>query len=316
MKKTKNDLQQLSLLLINRLDSVLANLFPNKPIVTNGGQIRIGSKGSISIQRNSNHLVWHCFETGEGGDIFKLIQHSLSCDFKSAVAWAKSIVGGLKPVLEPVNKKEVRDKYKNNKLYKVSMARSLWKSSNAPKNTIAESYLKNRGINITLPETIRFHDNIINPTTGMYHPSLVAAIQDIAGKITAIQTISLNPHNGEKITGKGIRSKSFKGAIKGAAIRLSPLSDKLVITEGLEDALSILQCCPDLTVWSGLGGNIRTVQIPIKIRNVVIAADNDEAGGKLAEKLKERLLNEGRFVSIIKPPFGCKDFNECLKKVY
>ncbi len=45
---------------------------------------------------------------------------------------------------------------------------------------------------------------------------------------------------------------------------------------------------------------------------VIIAADNDVAGKANATKLYERLKKEGKEVSIIFPPKGFKDFNDCL----
>ena len=47
-----------------------------------------------------------------------------------------------------------------------------------------------------------------------------------------------------------------------------------------------------------------------RVKTVILALDNDEAGKNASEKLKAKLIDEGFTVKVISPP--CKDWNEYL----
>lgn len=181
-----------------------------------------------------------------------------------------------------------------------------------PQGTLAETYLSNRGITLPLPASIRFLPRAWNHITQSNHPALIACVQDAHGKITGVQCIYLT-ETGHKISGDKVEAKLSRGIISGAAVRLSPLLHSLVLCEGLEDGLSILQSCPDYCVWACLGtSNLMAVQIPDAATDVVIASDNDVAGKEAARKLATRLIGGGKQVRLALPPLG-KDFNEALK---
>jgi DNA primase len=57
---------------------------------------------------------------------------------------------------------------------------------------------------------------------------------------------------------------------------------------------------------------LRSVELPAAVREVVIAADNDEPGEKAARDAAQRFLAEGRCVKIARPSKG-KDFNDVLR---
>ena len=86
-----------------------------------------------------------------------------------------------------------------------------------------------------------------------------------------------------------------------------------MLTEGVEDALTI-HVVTGATVWATLGaGNFATVQIPPSVREIVLAIDADDAGRKAAANAADRFAREGRRCLIAEPP-GAKDFNDILKQ--
>ncbi len=103
------------------------------------------------------------------------------------------------------------------------------------------------------------------------------------------------------------------GSLAGGAVRLAPkLADIVVLTEGIEDGLSIAQAT-GLIAWAVLGtSGLRTVRLPDAVREVVIAADNDEPGEAAARDAAQRFLAEGRRVKIARPS-KAKDFNDVLR---
>jgi len=105
------------------------------------------------------------------------------------------------------------------------------------------------------------------------------------------------------------------GHLHGGAVRLAAATETLVLCEGIEDGLTLLQATA-LPVWATLGtAGLAAVLLPETVRTVLIAADNDanNAGVLAAEKLAARLKKENRRVVAYKPA-GAKDFNDLVRK--
>jgi putative DNA primase/helicase len=93
----------------------------------------------------------------------------------------------------------------------------------------------------------------------------------------------------------------FPGAMNGAAVRLFPAKNSLCITEGIETALAVRCMRPSFPVWATLtAGGMKELRLPAEICDVHIFADHDEsgAGREAALYLKDRLLKEGRQVTV------------------
>jgi putative DNA primase/helicase len=172
-------------------------------------------------------------------------------------------------------------------------------------------YFANRGIVLpTPPDDIRFHAHMLHPATKRNHPCMVALFRDVEGKPQAIHRTYLTSE-GYKLAGEGINPKLMLGSSKGCAIRLSPLSESIGLTEGIENALSVT-LMTGVPCWAGgSASGFFNVQLPDRVREVVIFRDNDTAGIRAAEHARTRFEQEGRRTRIIEPQ-GYKDFNEML----
>jgi hypothetical protein len=163
-------------------------------------------------------------------------------------------------------------------------------------------------------KNLMFAEHVYNFTAERYLPALIARMQNVKGEMTAVLATFLDPSTGNKITGDGIKSRLIFGSCRGGAIRLTEATDKLALCEGIEDGLSIMQYVPDWSVWvTGGTSNLRAVQVPDHVREVMICADGDEAGKNAARELWQRLVSEGKHVRIAIPPKGFKDFNDLLR---
>ena len=106
--------------------------------------------------------------------------------------------------------------------------------------------------------------------------------------------------------------KKMLGPVAGGAARLAPHGPTLVVAEGIETAMTILQET-EYPVWAALSkGGIENLVLPGDVAEVIIAADHDEPGLAAANKAARKWTAAGRKVRIAKPPIEGWDFNDQL----
>ena len=102
------------------------------------------------------------------------------------------------------------------------------------------------------------------------------------------------------------------GPISGSAVRLAPTTDRVCLTEGVEDALALMQIMRT-PAWCLLGkGGFKTVELSESIRTVILAPDGDKAGQDVIPAATDRLVSQGREVWSIPLPAGL-DWNDILE---
>ena len=306
--------QQLTL----RLESIVRELFPGKPISIHPHEIRVGNKNSLKISRvGSKAGSWNSFEEDEGGDIFKLVKFALKSDYAEVFAWCKARVSI--PDAQPVTPHIAKQPKTACPKKRADAAKKLWNACQPIQNTLAETYLRKRGITVELPDSLRFHPELpyfrsYNSNVKQFerhHPALIGKVQNSGGEVTAVHAVYLDAQGNKMTTEKP--PKLSKGSIKGNGVYLGKPQHHAYIAEGIEDALSIYQIFKGAFIIAALGtGNLRQITFPECVKRVSIARDNDEAGIRAAEELKQRLDREGYIVNILRPPQG-KDFNDYLQ---
>jgi phage/plasmid primase-like uncharacterized protein len=138
----------------------------------------------------------------------------------------------------------------------------------------------------------------------------MAAVQDPDGTLVAIHRIYLHGCDKAPIE----KPKMSLGPIAGAAVRLAPAADGMLIGEGIEDVLTVM-AATGRPGWATLGnGNMSELVLPPEVRSLIILADNDPPGLRSAYQAAERWAREGRQVRISRPPAGVKDFNDLMKE--
>ena len=194
---------------------------------------------------------------------------------------------------------------------KIEFAKRVWAESQPAVGTPVETYLASRGITIPPPPTLRYHPNLKHGPTGLLLSGMVAAVTAWPEReVNAVHRTFLMADGSKKA--QVLNPKLMLGPCSGAAVRLAPAGDELVLAEGIETALSILQATGTPT-WACLStSGLKTVLLPPEVKTVTIAADGDSAGEKAAEEAASRLYREGRKVKIARPPDGF-DFNDILR---
>ena len=108
--------------------------------------------------------------------------------------------------------------------------------------------------------------------------------------------------------GPGFAHAGLGGA---RAVRLGTFAEVLMVGEGIETCLAVMQAT-GRPAWAALStSGLRALDLPQQVREVVVLADGDEPGEAAARNCACRWKREGRSVRIARSPRGC-DFNDLL----
>jgi len=108
------------------------------------------------------------------------------------------------------------------------------------------------------------------------------------------------------------QNKMMLGPAKGGAVRLAQVGATLVVCEGVETALSVMEAT-GLPAWAALSaGGIEGLVLPDLplAAEVVIGADHDETGIASTNRAAETWTGQGRLVRIALPTEPGNDFND------
>jgi DNA primase len=184
-------------------------------------------------------------------------------------------------------------------------ARTIWRGAQPARGTLAEHYLRSRGLTLPIPESIRFK-RLHYGKRGHEHPCLIAAVASPDNRLCGIQRTYLNADGTGKLDVE--KPKLSLGRVKGGAIRLSPAARSMIVCEGLEDGLTLMQEL-GRTVWVGAGaGFLSAMQFPFGTEAVAIGGDADEPGRREARKAADAFAARGIKARTFFP-IEAKDFN-------
>jgi hypothetical protein len=107
------------------------------------------------------------------------------------------------------------------------------------------------------------------------------------------------------------RQKMMLGPCHGGAVRLAVPGRVLMVGEGIETCLAVMQQTGQ-SAWAALStSGLRTLALPQDVREVIVLADGDDPGEAAALDCALRWKREGRRVHIARPPRGM-DFNDMI----
>src|SRR6266568_1392144 len=123
---------------------------------------------------------------------------------------------------------------------RTEMALRIWAETRRPAvGTLVEEYLRTRGITNPPPDMLSLHTGIRH-RSGEVWPAMVALVtRGTDGEPIGIHRTFLSRHSGAKAP--VTPQKMMLGPCRGGAVRLGPVSDRLMIAEGIETALSAIQ---------------------------------------------------------------------------
>jgi len=195
---------------------------------------------------------------------------------------------------------------------------ALWRRAGAIGGSLAERYLRGRGITIPLPPTLRYLI-LKHPGTGLPLPCMVAAVTDraAASPVAAHRTwTKLDGTAKAPVTSP----RMLLGSPGSGAIRLAPAGDTLGLAEGIETGLSAMQLFA-IPVWCAINDTrLPALELPAEAERIVIFADHDRVdpkqgfspGLQWAERAARIYRAQGRTVAIKAPDGEGQDWNDML----
>jgi hypothetical protein len=140
-------------------------------------------------------------------------------------------------------------------------------------------------------------------------PALIAAVTDLAGRITGAHRTWLDPSGNDKAPLDTPRRAM--GHLLGHGVRFGIATDVMAAGEGLETMLSLRSALAHLPGLAALSANhLSAVLFPAALRRLYVARDRDPAGDLAVVALTERAHSAGIEVFSLTPALG--DFNEDL----
>ena len=292
---------------------------------------------SLSVDREKG--LYHCFGCGESGDVVDLVEKMKGLGFREALEYLMR--HATHPQRETRKKEPAKETPKAREPetpattvvhpdFTLTTVTDYYHKRLA-ENKDAQEYLLQRGIRA--PEFYRRYKigfahgglssilsngqkghlknlGIIGEKGGEhFYRCITVPIFDEAGQTVGLYGRKIDPNAKIKhlyLPGKhhGIFNRTASG-----------MFDEIILTESIIDALSLIELgFPNVQALYGLNGFTEehlALLTADRVKTVVLGFDNDEAGRKGAEKLKEQLVSEGFAVKLVFPPSG-KDWNEYL----
>ena len=253
-----------------------------------------------------------CNQCGGGADGFAVLMWANGWTFPEALEAVKSyldldigVMSEPRPQIRTVTSKDWT-------LVQKKLER-IWKEAGLGASRLRE-YFEYRGLPMTPPNTLRIHPSLEYWYDGESHgkfPCMVARIiknDELAGIHRTFLDLDTP---GKAPVPKPKLSKKCLDSMTGGCIRLFEFNQEkpLGLCEGIETALAVHQMT-DYPVWACVSSTMmEKVQLPNNIKSVIIAADKDRSGDgqESAEKLAQRLADEGREVKVSLPPVEIPD---------
>lgn len=339
--------------LTDRLDQLLSAYAPGCVIYQGAAYPFPASKadrGSCRVNlTGSRRGSWFRFSASIGGGSVELLAYLLTGNpkaYREAFAEARRFLGITRDepdraeliarekasAAEQARREQEARKDRAAKERKRDSAQSVWDNSGVMDLTLGEDYLcETRRIPKSAsgwPPQLRFHEGLLHPN-GEVYPCIIARVDDVAGMLTSIWRIFLDPLTGDKADVPN--SKMGLGPSAGGACRLGGSAKRIGIAEGVETAI----CAAAITgyrmpIWAALStSGMVGIELPLEVEKVSIFPDGDRMirrmgnefvpdarppGIRAAYELAGRLTQQGIKNVVNVPPFEA-DYADVLKSM-
>lgn len=250
---------------------------------------------------------WTDAHTGEHGDLLDLIAANRRlASLRDTLDEARDFLRMPRPEVKP-DRQPVP-------VGSPAAARRLWAMGKPLPGTIAETYIRKRGITAPLIDVpLRFHPRCYyrdDGGTDQTWPALLAAVTDADGAITGVHRTWLDPAGGKAPVATPRRAM---GSLLGNGVRFGRAEEIVAVGEGLETILSLRCVLPNLPMVAALStAHLGAFDPSPGLCRLYIAVDRDEAGKLAADRLSARAEARGIEAIQLQPTRG--DFNDDIRE--
>ncbi len=268
---------------------------------------------------------YHCFGCGAHGDIIGFVKEIEGVDFAEAV---NRLEGDAPPIpARQVDRREANRREAAERKRRIRAAREMWRRSERDiRGTQVERYLESRGLRRPRkgwPASLRYAPRLPylergDADDGTAWPCMVAAVQKGRGARAPIVAVHRTYLTADGSAKAPVRSpKKMLGPISGGAVRFAAPGPRLLVGEGIETALSVVQAMPRRRIWAaGSLGNMVGQLLPPEVKMVTLLMDSDMKDARISLETAEKAARvygaQGIQVRAAWPESGM-DFNDMLR---
>jgi DNA primase len=264
-----------------------------------------------SFKVHAEQQTFHCFGCGAHGDVLDFLEGVEGLGKAAAIARLVELSGSsvTSPAPPRVPRRDPMPT-DNGSAANRELAQQIWRETEVIRDPLALSYLGDRRkIDTWDDDRLRWHPHCPwrDEETGelLRVGAIIAPVVDhVTGHICAIWRI--RPVLQGPVQRRGL------GPTKGNAARLAwAPGPRLIVAEGVEDALAATKLF-GLPAWAALSaGNMGALVLPERLSEVLVLADHDANGAGLAgaHALARRLKAGGRWAGV-RWPTSRKDVND------
>ena len=282
---------------------------PNRKM-SSRDELRFGTKGSMSVDLGKG--TWFDHEAGVGGGVLDLIRRERRCTVKDALSFLESI-GEAIPIVRDV-KTERAPRFDLREA-----AVKVWRECQPIGGTLAERYLRSRGLTLALPDdAMRFHPRCPfgkdDDGRQIYLPAMVCLMRSaVTGEGLGVHRTAIDPVSARKL------GRKMLGPCEGGAVMLGGLpgvDGELGVCEGIETGLAIVEA-GHFPIWAmGAAGKVARLPIIYGVRKMTTWIDYDDAGISAAAECERRWQQAGIAVARMRPSQPGWDFLDELTALY
>jgi hypothetical protein len=261
---------------------------------------------------------WTDAATGEHGDLLDVIRETCGLvDFADVARETRAFLSLPQP--EP-QASERRRTIQPAPTGSPEAARRLFAMSRPIHGTLAETYLRRRGITaLHGTGSLRFHPRCYyrpddHAATEAW-PAMIAAVSDLDGRLTGAHRTWLDPEGFDSIRlGKAPidTPRRAMGDLLGYAVRFGVAGEVMAAGEGIETMLSLRMALPGMPMVAALSAaHLSAILFANTLRRLYIARDDDPAGDGAMATLIERASDDGIEAIVLSPRLA--DFNDDLR---
>lgn len=260
-------------------------------------------KDRFRFDNKEGRGTYFCAQCGSG-DGFDLIMKVTGKDFKTIANELQLVSGNI--VAAPIKAKQN---------FSPILDRIARDCQLITETDHVSAYLRNRGLTINT-KNVRFAKNQPFYSDGKivnHFDAMVARVTDVKGARNGLHITYLQ--DGKKAPVQTNR-KLLKAvdSLTGSYVQLGEIEAAMVIGEGIETTLAgmkLFDCSGLASINTSL---MQAIRIPDQVMSVAILADNDKkyAGQKAAYTLANRLVNEGKTVTVEIPEAVGSDFADMV----